>query len=122
MEILKLQGITFFICAFLNFIFAFLIWRGMRGNRVRFHFGLVALFSGLYALPYGILYFFHQSLSFELQLFLFRATWIGILILPAFVTFTFYFTEIKKTKIINIIFYSTGLTITLFSIFTPPRY
>jgi hypothetical protein len=120
MEIVKLQGISFFVCGLLNLIFTFLIWRGMRKDKARLHLGFAAFFSALYSLWMGIGYFFWSLFTQELRVLDARLDWIGIMILPAFVVFSYYFTEdLKYIKLKISILYLSGLLLVALAFFTP---
>ena len=94
MDISYISGTFFFIIAFLNLFFAFIIW--FRGKtKITFYLGWVALFSSIYSFTWGGLYLFEGNRVLWSHL-----TWSGILMLPAFLTFVYYFTG--KTKNIKI--------------------
>ena len=98
MDILKLRGISLFIIAFANLILALILWQEAKKNRANFWLALAALFSGFYAFFCGGTYFFWKSESM-LSVYWYRTTWLGVLLLPPFVTFTYYFTQrIKNLK------------------------
>ena len=120
MDILKLEGIILFIVAFLNLLLAFFLWGRDRKNRVILHLGFVAFFSALFAFTQGALFFFWETASYNLLLFISRASWFGVLILPAFVTFTYYFIgKTKNLKIISSLIYLGGIVISSLAITTP---
>lgn len=116
--IIKIKAIALFVIAFLNFLLALLVWYRGR-TKATLHLGIMALFSGLYPLTLGMIYFTFKASS-KIELFWSRTTWIGVLILPAFVTFLYYFCEEKKyLKIKSFLVYITGLIIFLLALFTP---
>lgn len=115
--VIKIKAIALFVIAFLNFLLALLIW--YRGKtKATLHLGVMAFFSGIYPLTLGMIYFTFKT-SPKIELFWSRATWIGILMLPAFVTFLYYFFEEKKyLKIKSFFVYVIGLIIALLALFT----
>lgn len=115
--ILKIKALALFVIAFLNFLLALLIW--CRGKtKATLHLGIMALFSGIYSLTLGMIYFTFRT-SPKIELFWSRATWIGVLMLPAFVTFLYYFCEEKKyLKVKSFLVYISGSIIAIFALFT----
>jgi len=114
MIVSQIRGIFHFISVFLNLIIAFLLW--FRGkSKATFHLGWVAFFSAIYALVYGIIYFFEKN-----TLFLTKATWLGVLILPAYITFVYCFTKrTKYLKLKSFFWYSGAIIISYLSLATP---
>lgn len=115
--IIKIKAITLFIIALLNFLLALLIW--YRGKtKATLHLGIMAFFSALYALALWGMYFFWE-ISPKIELLWARATWVGILMLPAFITFLYYFVEkTKHLKIKSLFLYLTGIVITVLALTT----
>jgi len=92
-------------------------WRNK--TKAALHLGVMAVFSGVYAFIFGLLYFTFKT-SADIETLLVRATWMGILMLPSFITFLYYFT--KKTKYLvrkSFILYSVGIVIVAVSLLTP---
>ena len=119
--VLALKTIILFGVAFLNFLLALLLWHKGK-SKATFHLGLASLFSSLYALALGNAYFFFQNTSVgqNILILILRATWIGVLMLPSFITFFYYF--IGRTKILKIeslLAYMIGVAIVVLSLFTP---
>ncbi len=99
MDILDLRGAVLFICAFLNFLLALSLWLRREERKDILYLSITALFSGLYAVFCGGVYFFWTPGSFASTLW-YRLTWLGVLMVPPFVLFTYYFTNrIKKIKL-----------------------
>lgn len=80
-----------FFCAFFNLFFTFIIWKRGRQDRSVFRLGFVALFSFLYALAYGMIFFPGSD-----KLFWTKATWVGTFIIPAY--FGFILSVVGKDK------------------------
>lgn len=98
MDILELRGIGLFICAFLNLLLAFVLWQRSKTRKDIFWLSITALFSGLYAFFCGGVYCFWEPASFS-SIFWYRLTWLGVLMIPPFVLFTYFFTgNIQKIK------------------------
>ena len=90
MDIGQIQGIVLLITTLLNLIFAVLLW--LRGkDKTTFHLGWVAFFSGLYSFTWAGLYFFEGNKALWTRL-----TWLGLFILPTYLTFAYYFTGRTK--------------------------
>lgn len=99
MDIFDLRGIILFICAFLNLLLALFLWQRSKRRKDIFWLSITALFSGLYAFFCAGVYSFWSPDSFASVLW-YRATWLGVLMIPPFVLFTYFFTEnIKKIKL-----------------------
>jgi signal transduction histidine kinase len=108
---LYLRAITLFIVAFLNFILAIILWRGSKKDDSRKWLGFTALFSCFYAFFCGATYFFWGQ-DMETSLFWYKTTWLGILILPCFLVFTYYFTgNIKYIRIKALIIFLCAFVI-----------
>lgn len=114
MDIFQIRGIIHFICVFSNLFFAFILW--LKGkSKATFHLGWVAFFSALYSFTYGIYWF-----SEENELFWIRATWLGVFILPAYITFVYYFTgRTIFLKLKSFFWYFGAVTISYFALATP---
>ncbi len=103
----KIRGIILITSGLFNSFFALLIW--IRGKtKATFHLGFVALFSAIYSFIYGAAF-----LAAGNKLFWIRATWLGVFILPAYITFVYYFTE--KTKYLKLKSFLWYLGATFFS-------
>lgn len=116
-DILTLKAITFFTIGVFNLLIALLLWRKGK-SKATFHLGFVGLFSCLFALSFWGAYFFWEKNSFLGELFT-KATWLGVLMLPAFITFIYYFSEkTKNLKIKSFSLYLVAITISLLALFT----
>jgi PAS domain S-box-containing protein len=105
MDILKIRAITLFIVAIFNLTLVFILWYKLQKDKPRLWLGFSALFSGLYAFFCGATYFFWGP-DLELSIFWYKTTWLGILMLPPFVIFTYYFNEnTRRLKIKAAILY-----------------
>jgi len=114
MDILKFKGIILFIVAFLNLAFAFFLWRRGRKEKATFHLGWVAFFSAVYAFTYGGVWLFENKLFWS------RATWLGVLVLSAYITFIYYFTETTKhLKLKSFFWYFGAIIISYLALTTP---
>lgn len=99
MDILQLKGIILFLVTLLNLVLAFFLWRRGKKDKITFHLAFVAFFSALYSLIWGLVNFF-WDIPFSFWFFLNRCSWLGVLILPAYLTFVYYFTG--RTKYIKL--------------------
>ncbi|MFH1643572.1 MAG: histidine kinase N-terminal 7TM domain-containing protein [bacterium] len=118
MDILKIRGISLFIVAFLNLILALLLWKKSKNDKAKIWLGVTALFSGLYAFLCGGTYFFWNPYSI-VSIYWWRSTWLGILTIPSFNIFTYYFTgNTKNLKIKATVFYLVAFIISYFAITT----
>jgi len=118
MNILNLQGILLFFCAFLNLLLAFFLWKRSKRRKDIFWLSITALFSGLYAIFCGGVYFFWQPESIASVLW-YRSTWLGVLMLPPFVLFTYYFVgKIKRIKLKALFLYLGAVLIGYFAFTT----
>ncbi len=113
MDISQVRGTIHLICAFSSLYFVFILW--FKGkSRLTFHLGLAALFSALYAFTYGGEYFLKDKLFWA------RATWLGVLILPAYITFLYYFIEkTRYLKLKSFMWYLPAAIIVCLALFTP---
>ena len=121
MDILKLKGIILFVLAFLNLTFAFFLWRRSGKDKATFHLGLAAFFSAFYAFTCGgTNFFWGQYYPYHFQLLWTRSTWLGVLILPAYLTFVYYFTgRIKYIKLKSFLWYLGAGIISYLALITP---
>jgi len=116
MDIAQARGIILFISAFLSLISAFLFWFKYKGkDKTIFHLGWVAFFSALYCFIWGGRFFFEHH-----KIFWSRATWLGILILPAYLTCLYYATKrTKYLKLKSLLWYLLGIIIVFLALATP---
>jgi hypothetical protein len=114
MDIEKIRGIILLISTLFNLFFAFFLW--IKGKtKATFHLGWTAFFSAVYAFTYGGSFFFQVNKSFWI-----RASWLGVLILPAYLTFVYYFTErTKYLKLKSFLWYLGAVIISYLSLATP---
>lgn len=118
MDIIRIRGIFLFVVAFLNLVLALLLWSKSKNDKTKLWLGVTALFSGLYAFLCGGTYYFWQPGSIT-SIYWWRSTWLGILTIPAFNIFTYYFTEnTKNVKIKAILFFLGAFVISYFAITT----
>jgi len=118
MDISQIRGTVLFISAFLSLVFAFLFWFRYKGEeKTFFYFGWVAFFSAVYCFSYGGIFFFENKLFWS------RATWLGVLILPSFITSLYYsylpFFEVRYLKLKALLWYLGGIIIVLITLTTP---
>jgi hypothetical protein len=113
MSIVQFKEIILFVCGFFNLFLAFVLW--LRGkSKITLHLGWVALFSALYSFTYGISYFCENKLFWS------RATWLGVFILPAYLTFLYYFTgRTKYLKLKSSLWYLGAVVISYLALATP---
>ena len=117
MDILKIRAITLFMVAFLNLGLALVLWYGARKDKSRVWLGVTALSSSFYALFCGATYFFWGGNLF-ISLIWYKTTWFGILMIPAFLIFIYYFTSNTKNLALKaIIFYLVAFFI-IYLVFT----
>lgn len=113
MDIVQLRGLALFIIAFLNLGLALILWYRSKDDKAKFWLGVTALFSGLYAFFCGATYFFWNQ-GLDVSVFWYKTTWLGVLILPCFVIFTYYFTgRIKYINLKILLIYTPALLIAL---------
>ncbi|MDD4271428.1 MAG: histidine kinase N-terminal 7TM domain-containing protein, partial [Patescibacteria group bacterium] len=113
MDLYQLRPIALFFTAFLQGLFAFLIWYKGKSKEA-FYLGWVAFFSAIYAFSWGGAFFFENKLFWN------KATWLGPLAASANMIFIYYFTgktRFFKTKII--FWYSLSIIIAVISFATP---
>ena len=118
MDILKLRGIFLFIFAFCLLILALILWQRAKKDKAKFWLGLSSLFSAFYAFFCGGTYFFWEVSSIA-SVYWYRTTWLGVLLLPPFVIFTYYFTKnFKWLKIKAFLLYLSAIIISYLSLTT----
>jgi len=110
----KIRGIILVASGLLNSIFALFIW--IRGKtKATFYLGFVALFSAIYSFIYGTAFLVAGN-----KLFWIRATWLGVFILPAYITFVYYFTEkTKYLKLKSFLWYLGAIVLSYLALATP---
>jgi len=113
MDILQIRGIILVFCSVFNLILALILW--FRGrSKATFHLGWVAFFSAVYAFTYGGVWLFENKLFWS------RATWLGVLVLSAYITFIYYFTETTKhLKLKSFFWYFGAIIISYLALTTP---
>ena len=114
MDISQIRGTIHFICAFFDLFLLSILW--FKGkSKATFHYGWTVLFLAFNAFAYGGLYFFKHN-----ELFWNRAAWIGMLIMPAYITFLYVFTgRTKYFRLKSFTWYSAGAILTFIAFFTP---
>jgi signal transduction histidine kinase len=119
MTILALRGLGLFIVAILNFILVFFLWqRAKDGRKDIFYLSISALFSGFYAFSCAGTYFFWNPDSFSSVIW-YRTTWLGVLLLPPFVIFSYYFTkQLNHIKLKIFLLYFIALVISFLALTT----
>lgn len=118
MDIIRIRGISLFIVAFLNLILALFLWSKSKNDKAKLWLGVTALSSGLYAFLCGGTYYFWQPDSI-VSIYWWRSTWLGILTIPSFNIFTYYFIEnTKNIKTKVVLFYLGAFIISYFAITT----
>ncbi len=122
-SILAARGIVLFIIAFLNVVLAIILWHASKKDRdsAKFWLGFTAVFSGFYAFFCGGTYFFWSQS--EASIYWYRATWLGILLLPSFLMFAYYFTQktqnlARSSKIKSVVLFAAGLVVIYFALTT----
>jgi len=111
-----LKGIVFLIISLLNFGLAIFILAKNPKHKINISLSLAALFSGIHPLSHSLIYLLFPKYSF----FLYKMAWLGIFIVPSFLTFVLFFSQInpKKTILIATITYSIGLILFILSLNT----
>lgn len=118
MDIIKIRGITLFVVALLNLFLVLALWYKSKKDKARIWLGYTALFSGFYAFFCGATYFFWDK-GMEVSLGWYKATWLGVLLLPCFIVFTYYFTgKTKNLYLKAIVFYGISFVIVYLSFTT----
>jgi len=120
MKILVLKGTILIILTLLNLFFAFFLWR-KRTHMAVFHLSIMAFCSALYSFACGgVNLFWDQRYPYNFQIFWHKFTWVGVLILPAYLNFIYYFTgKTKHIKLKSFFWYSTALMIFCLALTTP---
>jgi signal transduction histidine kinase len=115
---LTLRGALHFFVAFLNLAMAIMLWRKSAKNKAVFYLSLSALFSSLFAFTYGATYLFWDN-NYISNIYIFRSTAFGVLIVPNLVIFAYYFTEkIKHIRFHILFWYLAGLILFIQTFFT----
>jgi len=118
MDILKLRGISLFIIAFFSLILALIIWQRAEKDKVKIWLGFSAFFTALYAFFCGGTYFFWKAGTI-VSIYWYRTTWLGVLVLPSFIIFTYYFIQnIKRLKIKAFLLYFGAVIISFIALTT----
>lgn len=118
MDILEIKGIVLFIVAFLNLVLSLLLWMKSKNDKAKFWLGFTALASGVYAATCAGTYYFWQDYSVY-SIYWWRATWLGVFILPPFNIFTYYLSRnIKHIKLKALLFFAGAFVIGFFAITT----
>lgn len=113
MNTFQLRGILLFSSAFLNLVFALVLW--FKGKtKATFHLGWVALASAITAFASGVIIFF------ESKLFWGRLSWIGIFIPAAYISFVYHFSGRPKHIKLKPSFWYAGAIIIFFLALTTP--
>lgn len=114
MNVSQIEGTILFIAAFMELILVFVLW--FKGkSKATFHFGLAAFFSAIYCFVYGSIYFFEYH-----KLLWAKTLAVGALIIPAYLTFTYYFTgRTKYIKLKSFLWYLPAIVIILLALTTP---
>jgi|GEM_PF-1097023 len=110
-NLLNFRAISLFVVAFLNLSLAIILWYKSKNNNSRKWLGFTALFSCFYAFFCGATYLFWGQ-DMETSIYWYKTTWLGVLILPCFLVFTYYFTNnLKYIKIKAVIIFSFAFLI-----------
>jgi len=113
MDLAQLRPIALFLAAFLQRLFAFLIWSKGKSKEA-FYLGWVAFFSAVFAFAWGGVFFFDNKLFWA------KATWLTILAASANMIFTYYFTgKTKFFKLKLIFWYGLAAVINIITLTTP---
>lgn len=121
METLFLRGALLILCALFNLSLAVLLFVKKRENRAAFHLAITAIFSAIFSFIAAVTNFsWSDQVSYSAKLFWNRATWLGVLILPAYLCFVYYFTgRTKRIRAKALFWYSIAIIISLLALFTP---
>ena len=118
MDILKLRGISLFVIAFFLLILSLIIWQRAEKDKVKVWLGFSAFFTALYAFFCGGTYFFWNADSI-MSVYWYRTTWLGVLVLPSFIIFTYYFVQnFKYLKVKAFLLYLGAAIISYFALTT----
>jgi len=113
MDLAQLRPIALFFAAFLQCLFAFLIWSKGKSKEA-FYLGWVAFFSAFYAFAWAGVFFFENKLFWT------KATWLGTLSASAYMIFVYYFTgKTKFFKLKLIFWYGLAAVLSIISLTTP---
>jgi len=116
MDVFKIKGILLLIICFLNFGLTQTIWHRSY-TKSRLHLGFTALFSGIYAFSLAGLCLMGR-ISFW-NIFFRKISWFGVLSIPSFITFLYYFAKQKRfLKLKAFLWYSGGILLVLLALFT----
>jgi len=118
--ILRIRASGLYICAISAFLLAFFIWSKDWKSKVNLHVGFIAFFSAVFSLACGNVYFFwnNNSPTF-IDIINYRSTYLGVFILPSFVLFTYYITNIRINFFKFFILYTGAFFVGLGSLLTP---
>jgi len=118
MDILKLRGISLFAVTFCLLILSLIIWQRAEKDKAKIWLGFSAFFTALYAFFCGGTYFFWEVDSMA-SVYWYRTTWLGVLVLPSFIIFTYYFVQnLKYLKIKGLLLYLGAAIISYFALTT----
>ncbi|KPJ55226.1 hypothetical protein AMJ47_01860, partial [Parcubacteria bacterium DG_72] len=114
MEIFHIRAAILFIGAFLDAVLLLFLWLKTK-SKPAFHFGWSVLFSILYCFSYGARFAFEHN-----KIFWTRASWIGMLIMPGFIAFSYSLYEKRSYfKLKIFLWYLVGAAILIISVTTP---
>jgi len=117
-DVILFRGIGLFIIAILNLILAIVLWKKSKSKTVNYLY-FIALTSSFYAFFCGATFFFWDSMP-DLRLFWYRATWLGVFILPNLLGFVYYFNNnLKLVKIKILLWFLGAVIISALALFTP---
>jgi hypothetical protein len=121
MEILFLRGVLLILCGLFNLSLAVLLFVKKKENKAVFHLAITAVFSSLFSFIAAITNFsWNSQISYSAKLLWNRATWLGVLILPAYLCFVYYFTgRTKRIRTKALFWYAIAIAISLLALFTP---
>lgn len=113
MDIAQIRATILFISAFISFIFfVILLFQGK--SKTTLHLSLLALFGGVYAFIFGGSYLFDPKVLWV------RACWLGVLIIPSYLSFLYYFTgRIRHIKLKIFLWYLAAIIIIILALATP---
>lgn len=95
MDFSQIRPIALFAAAFLNGLFAFLLWSRSENNKEAYHLGWLAFFSALSGFIWAGVFFFDGN-----KLFWVKATWLSIFLGSSNLIFTYYF--VGRTKFLKL--------------------
>ena len=115
MEISQIRGLILLVCSLLNLMLAFIVWSRAKGSKKAFYLGFPSFFSAVYAFAFGFFFFFDWQ-----RLIFYKLTFLGVLIIPAYLAFVYVFTENTKNFRLKIgAWYAIAVAIVLISLLTP---